>query len=54
MTNLKSIAAEWWPDALMVAGAASISYGSGMIYPPAAWIVGGVFVILIGILGGRK
>lgn len=36
------------PDALMVAGAASISAGAGMVYLPAGWIVGGLFALLAG------
>jgi hypothetical protein len=32
------------PDALMVAGAAAVSYGAWAIYPPAGYIVGGVIM----------
>jgi hypothetical protein len=41
------------PDALMVAGAASISVGAGMVYTPAGFIVGGVFLLLAGWLTAK-
>ncbi len=36
------------PDALMVAGACAVSYGIWMIYPPAGFVVGGVFLLVAG------
>lgn len=52
--KLKAVAAEWWPDALMVAGGAAIAYGAGLVYPPAGWIAGGMLLIVAGVLGSRR
>lgn len=41
------------PDALMVGGAAAVSYGASMIYLPAGWIVGGALAIAGGALAAR-
>lgn len=41
------------PDALMVGGATGISYGAGMVYLPAGWIVGGLFGLAAGWLLAR-
>lgn len=41
------------PDALMVGGAAAVSYGASIIYLPAGWIVGGVLAIAGGALAAR-
>lgn len=49
----RTVAASWLPDALMVAGSAGISYGSWMIYPPAGWIVGGIFALTAGWMSAR-
>jgi len=38
------------PDSLLVGGAAAISYGAWMIYPPAGFIVGGLLSISGGVL----
>ena len=38
------------PDSLLVGGAAAISYGAWMIYPPAGFIAGGVLLIAGGVL----
>lgn len=40
-------------DALMVAGAAAVSYGAWMIYAPAGYIAGGVQLIAAGVLVAR-
>lgn len=40
--------------ALQLIGAAFITAGATLIYPPAGFIVGGVFAILIGLALGRK
>ena len=49
-------AVESGPDALMVAGAAVISAGVGMIYPPAGVIAAGIFTLAVGLMwaGSRK
>lgn len=45
MRNLKA----WLPDVLLVAGAASVSYGAWMIYPAAGFIVCGALAIYAGV-----
>lgn len=42
------------PDALILAGSASVSYGAWAIYPPAGWIVCGVFALAAGIVLARS
>jgi hypothetical protein len=37
------------PDALLVVGAASIAYGAWLAYPPAGFIIGGLFTLYAGI-----
>lgn len=32
--------------ALGIAGAGAVTYGAGLIYAPAGWIVGGLFLLL--------
>lgn len=54
MTKLKALAAEWWPDALLVAGAGAVAYGAGLLHPAAGWMVGGAFLLAGGVLGGRR
>lgn len=36
------------PDLLVVAGAGALLYGIQAIYPPAAWIVGGLALLALG------
>lgn len=43
----------WLPDALMVGGAASISYGAALVYMPAGWVVAGLFGLAGGVLLSR-
>ena len=45
--TMRRIDPEWLRYALQVAGAASVAFGIGMIYEPAALIVGGIAAILI-------
>lgn len=52
--KLQALAADGWPDALMVAGAAAMSYGAGLVYLPAGWMLAGVFTIAAGVLGARR
>lgn len=40
-----SMVAGWAPDAMMLAGVASVSYGAWMVYEPAGFIVGGVLLL---------
>lgn len=41
------------PDALLVGGAAAVSFGAGLIYVPAGWIVGGLFALVGGVLTAK-
>lgn len=41
------------PDALMIGGAACISYGAWLVYAPAGYMVGGALGILAGWLDSR-
>ncbi len=41
------------PDVLMTVGAGAIAYGAWMIYQPAGFVIGGLFVLVIGVLGAR-
>ena len=41
-------------DVAGVAGAASISYGAGLIYRPAGFIVAGVLLLAASILAARS
>lgn len=50
---MKKIFTSLLPDALMVAGAAGLSYGSWLIYEPAGYLVGGGLVLIGGILCAR-
>lgn len=36
------------PDLLLVAGAASVSYGAWLAYPPAGFVIGGLFALFAG------
>jgi len=40
-------------DALMIAGAAVLSYGAWLVYNPGGYIVGGVLLIAGGIVAAR-
>lgn len=48
LSETMAAAAGWLPDALMTAGAGAASYGAWMVYPPAGFIVGGVFALAAG------
>lgn len=41
------------PDALMISGAAALSYGAGLVYLPAGFISAGVLLLTAGILSAR-
>ena len=38
------------PDVLLVAGTAAVSYGAWQVYPPAGYIVAGLFALVAGVL----
>lgn len=42
------------PDALLIAGAAAVAGGAGMVYEPAGYIVGGLFALAAGVLLAKK
>lgn len=46
MQQLKSVL----PDLLMVAGAAGVSFGAWLAYPPAGFLLGGTLAIVAGII----
>ncbi len=43
----------WTPDALMLSGAGAISYGAGLMYLPAGFVVGGLLAIGAGYLSAK-
>lgn len=47
----------WWqsiaPDLLALAGGGSLSYGCWLIYPPLAFLAGGVILIAMAMLMAR-
>jgi hypothetical protein len=49
----KIAAADWRADALMVAGAAGVSYGAWLAWPPAGWIIGGLLLIAAGVVAAK-
>jgi hypothetical protein len=53
LQTARSVEASWLPDALMIAGAAAISCGVGMVSVPAGWVVAGAFAIAAGWLTAR-
>lgn len=46
-------AAGWMPDALMAGGAGAVSYGASLVYQPAGFMVGGLFLLVAGWLTAR-
>lgn len=45
----------WWGhDALQVLAAAAVLYGLAQWSPPAAWVVGGLAVLLASLLGQAR
>jgi hypothetical protein len=45
--------ASWVPDALLVAGGVAVSYGASLVYEPAGYVVGGLFLLAAGWLTAR-
>ena len=41
---------KWGAGVLLCGGAAALTVGAALIYPPAGWITGGVLAIIGGIL----
>lgn len=46
-------AAGWMPDVLMAGGAGAVSYGAGLVYLPAGFVVSGLFLLAAGWLSAR-
>ena len=57
LKRASAVATALLPDALIAFGAAAVSYGEHLIYPPAGYIVGGLLCLvagrLIAIKGGE-
>lgn len=49
MKHLSSIV----PDALMIGGAAALSYGAWLAHPSAGFVVAGVLMLAAGVLTAR-
>ena len=47
LANLKL--KQWLPDAMLLAGAGSLSYGAWLAYAPSGFIVAGAFTIYAGL-----
>jgi hypothetical protein len=47
-------ARDWAPDAMLLGGAAAVSYGAGLVYAPAGFIVGGVLLLVGGYRASRR
>jgi hypothetical protein len=41
------------PDALMIGGAAALSYGAWLVYPAAGFVVAGALSVAAGVLTAR-
>lgn len=50
---MKQTLRRWWPDGLLVAGAALIVLGVALVDRPSALIVGGAALIIFGVLAVR-
>ena len=56
LQRIVATGADWLPDAMILAGAASISWGARMVYEPAGFVVAGVFALAGGLVlvwGGK-
>lgn len=54
LTRLTAVASAWLPDLLIAGGAVAVSYGAGLIYAPAGYIVGGLLSLAVGRLMALK
>lgn len=45
---------EHLPDALLLAGATSITAGAAQVYGPAGWIIAGLFAFAFGVLLAQR
>ena len=54
LTATRSAVAGWLPDGMMLAGFGSVSYGCGLVYVPAGFIVGGGLLLLAGVVAARR
>ena len=51
--RLKQAAREIASDALLIGGTVSLCFGAWQVYPPAAWMLGGLCTCAYGYLIGR-
>ena len=51
--SLATIAREIASDALLIGGTAALCFGAWQVYPPAAWMLGGICASAYGYLIGR-
>lgn len=42
------------PDALIVSGAAALSYGAGLLHPAAGFMAGGILLLVGGVCAARR
>ena len=54
MEKLRNALAKYTPDLVLVAGAAAVAVGAGMIYLPAGFIVGGVLAMAGAVLASLE
>lgn len=53
LQKMLAAAAGVLPESVAGAGAAAVAYGTGLVYLPAGWIVGGVLGIAAAVLMAR-
>ena len=53
LQKMLAAAAGHFPDGLMAGGAGAVSYGAGLVYVPAGWVVAGLFLMAAGYLAAR-
>lgn len=54
LKRIPAVASDWLPDVLIAGGAAAVSYGAGLIYAPAGYIVSGLLCLAAGRLMALK
>lgn len=54
MTNPQKRVREIFVDAAVVVGFGLLTYGAAIIYSPAGFIVPGVLLLAVGVIGARR
>jgi len=54
LASVRAYALGLVPDLLLIAGAALVAYGAGLIYRPAGFITAGLLLLLAGVLASRS